>query len=229
MQWTDESGSSYGTDPYGSTHSYPYAPEYGDECGAHATADTVAMPWAPERFLPWDDQVRETYGEFAYETYRAESAWDGPHTVRPPGYEPSSPDTSDDEATQPVFVDSSGRRQRRVRRAARLLVIPAGGYMALLASTLLGGPALSSAFVPLPDPPSPTPHPSVAAPDASPRPTPSARSRTTAKSTSVHVVAARPKDSAAPPATTSTPTPWPSTAAPAPKATPRGRSHKPLK
>ncbi|MFF3143216.1 hypothetical protein ACFVRU_16170, partial [Streptomyces sp. NPDC057927] len=34
----------------------------------------------------------------------------------------------------------AGRRRRRVRRAARLLVIPIGGYVALLLNTMLGGP-----------------------------------------------------------------------------------------
>ncbi|MFF7125967.1 hypothetical protein ACF07Y_18275 [Streptomyces sp. NPDC016566] len=73
-----------------------------------------------------------------------------PDPVRP------EPDGSDQhwsepvrsESARPVFVDSSGRRQRRVLRAARLLVIPAGGYVALLISTMLGGPSISSPFVP---------------------------------------------------------------------------------
>ena len=37
-------------------------------------------------------------------------------------------------APAPVFVDASGRRQRRVRRAGRILAVPAAGYLALLAS-----------------------------------------------------------------------------------------------
>lgn len=55
----------------------------------------------------------------------------------------------------PVFVDASGRRQRRVRRLGRLLVVPAAVYVALLVSTLLGGPTIHSPLVPLPDAPRP--------------------------------------------------------------------------
>ncbi|GAA2838033.1 hypothetical protein GCM10010441_72940 [Kitasatospora paracochleata] len=50
----------------------------------------------------------------------------------------------------PVFVDASGRRQRRVRRAGRLLAVPAAGYLVLLASNLLGGPAVHAPFLPQP-------------------------------------------------------------------------------
>ncbi|GAA2744905.1 hypothetical protein [Kitasatospora cinereorecta] len=50
----------------------------------------------------------------------------------------------------PVFVDASGRRQRRVRRAGRLLAVPAAGYLILLASNLLGGPAVHAPFLPQP-------------------------------------------------------------------------------
>ncbi|MFI5533599.1 hypothetical protein ACIA8O_34195 [Kitasatospora sp. NPDC051853] len=49
---------------------------------------------------------------------------------------------------EPVFVDASGRRQRLVRRAGRLLVIPAAGYLALLLSSLLGGPSVDAPFLP---------------------------------------------------------------------------------
>lgn len=53
-------------------------------------------------------------------------------------------------AARPVFVDPSGRRQRRVRRFGRLLVIPAAGYVALLLSAALGGPSVDSPYLPLP-------------------------------------------------------------------------------
>ncbi|WP_438490278.1 hypothetical protein [Streptomyces sp. S186] len=79
----------------------------------------------------------------------------------------SSPHASGGEAVQPVFVDASGRRRRRVRRAARLLALPAGGYAALLVSTVLSGPALTTASVP---PTGPAPRPSASAPDTSPGP-----------------------------------------------------------
>ncbi|WP_354641293.1 hypothetical protein [Kitasatospora camelliae] len=64
-----------------------------------------------------------------------------PATARPSG-PPSAP--------PPVFVDSSGRRQRRVRRLGRLLAVPAVGYLALVLSSLLGGPAIDAPFLPQP-------------------------------------------------------------------------------
>ena len=53
-------------------------------------------------------------------------------------------------AARPVFLDPSGRRQRRVRRLGRLLVIPAAGYVALLLSAAFGGPSVDSPYLPLP-------------------------------------------------------------------------------
>ncbi|WP_395295521.1 hypothetical protein ACF9IK_19840 [Kitasatospora hibisci] len=60
-------------------------------------------------------------------------------------------------AAAPVFVDSSGRRQRRVRRLGLLLAVPAAGYLVLVASTMLGGPSVSAPFLPLPPAPSAAP------------------------------------------------------------------------
>ena len=71
------------------------------------------------------------------------------------------------ESPRPVLVDFSGRRQRRLLRAAGLLMILAGGYVALLISTVLVGPGLSSPFVPPPGSSSRT-KPYVSAPGASP-------------------------------------------------------------
>ncbi|SEO35345.1 hypothetical protein [Actinacidiphila rubida] len=51
---------------------------------------------------------------------------------------------------RPVFVDASGRRQRRVRRLGYLLVIPAAAYVALVLSTVLGGPSVDSPLLPVP-------------------------------------------------------------------------------
>ncbi|MGV4987101.1 hypothetical protein ACVB8X_22870 [Streptomyces sp. NRAIS4] len=159
------------------------------------------------------------------------------------GQEPYTPTR---EPARPVFVDSSGRRQRRVRRAARLLVLPAVGYVALLTSALLGGPAISSPFVPQagpthPDLPGPT------APDSSPgtgHPAKSAGpaaarhgSGTTARKNSGLAArratgpTARPTASTAP-AVTSRPTAAPTTTtAPAPSSKGRalGSSHRPAK
>ncbi|WP_043262722.1 hypothetical protein [Streptomyces sp. CT34] len=80
---------------------------------------------------------------------------------------PLGPRALEGEVVQPVFVDASGRRRRRVRRAAGLLMLPAGGYLALLVSTVLSGPALATASVP---PSGPAPRPTASAPDTSPGP-----------------------------------------------------------
>lgn len=53
---------------------------------------------------------------------------------------------------RPVFLDASGRRQRRLRVAGAILVAPAVGYVGLLLSAVLGGPTINSPFLPLPDP-----------------------------------------------------------------------------
>ncbi len=61
---------------------------------------------------------------------------------------------------RPVFVDASGRRQRRVRRVGRILVVPAVAYIGLMVSTLLGGPTVDSPYLPLPAGPHTAPGPS---------------------------------------------------------------------
>jgi hypothetical protein len=53
-------------------------------------------------------------------------------------------------AARPVFVDASGRRQRRVRRLGLLLAVPAACYIAVLLSAVLGGPRVDASFLPLP-------------------------------------------------------------------------------
>jgi len=58
-------------------------------------------------------------------------------------------------AYRPVFVDASGRRQRTLRVAGVLGVLVAVGYLCVLVSTVLGGPTIQSAFLPLPAAPSP--------------------------------------------------------------------------
>ncbi|WP_431959577.1 hypothetical protein [Actinacidiphila sp. bgisy160] len=73
----------------------------------------------------------------------------GPDTARP---QPEHPAARRRHAvTAPVFVDASGRRQRRVRRLGLLLAVPAVAYVALLLSALLGGPGASSPYLPLPE------------------------------------------------------------------------------
>jgi hypothetical protein len=53
----------------------------------------------------------------------------------------------------PVFVDSTGRRHRTIRRAGAFLAIPAVGYVVLLVSSVLGGPTVNTPLVPPPPPP----------------------------------------------------------------------------
>ncbi|GAA1892672.1 hypothetical protein GCM10009753_21710 [Streptantibioticus ferralitis] len=94
MQWTDESGSTYGNDPYSSGRSHPYGSGYGSaygsgygsgyECGASATTDTITMPWDPEQLLPW---IGKRPGEYADGAFHTEAAWYGPDGT-PPGTPP---------------------------------------------------------------------------------------------------------------------------------------------
>jgi len=58
-------------------------------------------------------------------------------------------------AHRPVFVDVSGRRRRRLRLAGAVGVLPAVLYVFLLVSTVLGGPTVTSPFLPLPPAPPP--------------------------------------------------------------------------
>ncbi|POX44811.1 hypothetical protein [Streptomyces sp. Ru72] len=265
MQWTDESGRTYGEDPYGGA-GYPYA--HGYDYGGSAVTDAATLPWDPTQLGQWahpggdplatgPDPYATGMPSYAVGTQPyatgtqpcatgpvpAHAAWDAPHgdvlTVPPPepdtpGHVPA-PDAAGSDSARPVFVDSSGRRQRRVLRAARLLLIPAGGYVALLISAALGGPTLDAPFVPQPDPAHHPAKPSAAAPDTSPeasRPTGSA-SPTTARQTSR--ATARPTAPATPAATSapaagasSAPAPAAThAAAPNPKGRAIGSSHKP--
>ncbi|MFE7216098.1 hypothetical protein ACFU93_40735 [Streptomyces sp. NPDC057611] len=192
MQRMREGGGAYGEDPYGGV-GYGYV--YDDEYGNSTTTDMTTLSWDPVHLTQWTspaDPVQVTgVDPHATATHLytagpgpATTAWDSPHgdvlTVAPPEFltpppshfdapGPAAPaqDEPVSESVRPVFVDSSGRRQRRVVRAARLLVIPAGCYVALLISTMLNGPSISSPFVPHPGPTHPaTPH--ATAPDSPP-------------------------------------------------------------
>ncbi|WP_033213605.1 hypothetical protein [Kitasatospora phosalacinea] len=124
----------------------------------------------------------------------------------------------------PVFVDASGRRQRRSRRLGWLLAVPAVGYLALVASSALGGPSFDAPFLPKPAAPAgpsipvstepPAPSAGSAADD---RPT-SGPARTTAPATR------QAQATAAPPvaANTAGRTAAPTTAAPPAAATTPG-------
>lgn len=260
MQWTDESGRAYGEDPYGGA-GYAYA--YGYGYSGSATPDTAAHAWDPVRRAQWTHSTGNAHPA-TMDPYAAgmhlyaagpgpvTATWDAPPgdvlTVPPPELDrpgppaPEPDNTPKSESVQPVFVDSSGRRQRRVLRAARLLVIPAGGYVALLISTLLGGPSLSAPFVPQPDSKHPT-TPHASAPDSSSgaghsagsgsstaaqkssRPTAAQTSSPTGRPTTSTSSAATSTPSALPTGITS-PTP---TAHPTSKGRAIGSSHKPVK
>ncbi|KAA1420442.1 hypothetical protein FE697_015870 [Mumia zhuanghuii] len=51
-------------------------------------------------------------------------------------------------ASEPVFVDASGRRAGRARRWALIVALPAAAYVIALGSSVLGGPTLPSALLP---------------------------------------------------------------------------------
>lgn len=68
--------------------------------------------------------------------------------------EGTRPRQATDAATRPVaspvFVDATGRRRRRIRRAAFGLGIAAGSYCAVVVVSLLGGPVPPNVLLPLP-------------------------------------------------------------------------------
>ncbi|MFJ8361457.1 hypothetical protein [Streptomyces sp. NPDC093984] len=238
-----------------------------DTYGGSTVTDTATMPWDPTQLGPWThpggdhnatgpDPYATGTPSYAAGTQRyatgpapapAPAAWDSPHgdvlTVPPPepdtpGHVPA-PDAADSESVQPVFVDASGRRQRRVLRAARLLLIPAGGYVALLISAALGGPTLNTPFVPQPDPAHHPAKPRAAAPDSSPEAGRSAGSASpttaqrTSRPTARTTASATPAAKSAPTAGASQAPAPAATHAAAPSPTPKGRaigsSHKPVK
>jgi hypothetical protein len=244
VQWTDENGA-YGGDPYG-------APGYGYAYGR----DGSAGPAGPGHLAttPWDTPGAPSgHGDVLTASPQPGSYGfpqePGTYAVAPepdPSTRPAPEgDTAEGQPVRPVFVDSSGRRQRRVLRAARLLVIPAGGYVALLVSAVLGGPTVSAPFLPQPHTASPATH-RVTAPEPSSRtgrPTvgasskaassrPRARQTTSAPAagSAASTSPAAGAGTTAGPTATTTPT---ATTAAAPASSPRGHalgvSHKPVK
>ncbi|MEV6113561.1 hypothetical protein AB0L59_13860 [Streptomyces sp. NPDC052109] len=141
MQWTDEDGTACGEGPYGGT-GYAQARGRQDSGRSFAAAhgDVLTVP-SPETDTGKGTQPLPVVA--------------APEPEPDSGTEPAAPAG---EPVRPVFVDSSGQRQRHVLRAARLLVVPAVAYVALLVSTMLGGPTVSAPFVPRPDPAHPATH-----------------------------------------------------------------------
>ncbi|MFD8378766.1 hypothetical protein ACFV2X_09520 [Streptomyces sp. NPDC059679] len=247
-QWTHPTGSVLGseTDPYATGM---------DPC----TTGTDLYATGTDPYATGTDLYATGTDPYVTGPGPAATTWDSPHgdvlTVPPPELDDAAdphipgPETLKTESARPVFVDSSGRRQRRALRAARLLVIPAGGYVALLISTVLGGPSLNAPFVPQSDSTHPA-TPSVSAPDASPstggsagsvspttadrnsRPTAAQKtSGSTGRPTASATTAATPGSTAEPTGTTS-PTPAPTATAtshPASKGRAVGSSRNPVK
>ncbi|GGJ72077.1 hypothetical protein [Streptomyces brasiliensis] len=229
-QWTHPMGNAHWTDPYASG-AYLYAAGPGPATTAWEAAHGDVLT-VPPVTTAWDAACGDVLTV-------------PPPELNTPGPPIPEPDARKSESVRPVFVDSSGRRQRRVKRAAWLLVIPAGGYVALLISTVFGGPSLNAPFVPQPEPKHLT-TPRVSAPDTSPgtdhsagsvsptaaeeesRPTTAPKtSSSTDRSTASAASATTPVPSAAP-TTVASPT-----AIATPRPTSKGRavgsSHNPVK
>ncbi|TWD81297.1 hypothetical protein FB561_2409 [Kribbella amoyensis] len=154
-------------------------------------------------------------------------------------------------SSEPVFVDSSGRRRHRAKIAGAVVAVPALVYLVLLGSSVLGGPRLDTPLIPLPGEPRPQ---SEHRPKVRPTPTPTAteprttptRPISTAKTTTVTDVTqptdapTRPPTVAPTSAPTTVPTAGPPTVAPTNPAatrtpsrgrpeTPPGRTKSPQK
>ncbi|MEU6088484.1 hypothetical protein ABZ865_16960 [Streptomyces sp. NPDC047085] len=254
MQWTDETrhGAAYGEDPYGGVgYTYAYGHEYGHAHGyayGHEYGHAASHGYGGGAGHGYGEGVGSGYGGGTI-TDTAPPPWGSAHgdvltaqlpVIDTPGGFVPDPDAPEGESVRPVFVDSSGRRQRHVLRAARLLVIPAAGYVGVLISALLGGPSISSPFVPqagsthpatpratAPDSPSGTGHSARSATSTAPHKS----SGTAAGNTSSSPTGRSTTDSTAPaPTATSQPTAAPTTtAAPGSRGRAVGSSHKPVK
>ncbi|MFC9926910.1 hypothetical protein [Streptomyces sp. NPDC127190] len=189
-------GHAYGTASDAGAAQPPYAPAHQPAAPAHgypggvataplppgwdAHSETLAMPLYDPSAGP-DLAALSEFADFLSETAEtAETAgipvaaevpdaFGQPYeaAVQLPQLPPGEAGETGAPDDRPVFVDASGRRQRRVLRAARLLVIPAGGYVALLISTMLGGPSVSSPLVPQSEAAHPAPT-RATAPDTAP-------------------------------------------------------------
>nr|BFD89607.1 hypothetical protein KitaXyl93_09670 [Kitasatospora sp. Xyl93] len=125
--------------------------------------DRFAPVAGPADHQPWPGEAQDP--PTAELPVLADTADEQPPSPPAPGSPPVPP---------PVFVDASGRRQRRIRRLGVALAVPAGGYLVLLASTLLGGPTVSAPFLPIPQPAAPSAPARAATPSAAPSAAPEA-------------------------------------------------------
>ncbi|MEV6207377.1 hypothetical protein [Kitasatospora sp. NPDC051914] len=124
----------------------------------------------------------------------------------------------------PVFVDTSGRRLRRARRAGWLLAVPAAGYLALLASSLVGGPTLDAPFLPALPAHTATPAATVPAVPAPDRTETGGAAADPARADRTASAATRTAGTTTGTRAPATPTAAPTTATPAPTGTGHGRS-----
>ncbi|MFB6614429.1 hypothetical protein ACIGFK_11385 [Streptomyces sp. NPDC085524] len=145
-------------------------------------------------------------------------------TLELPRITVGSPSAAEAEPS-PVFVDSSGRRQRRVRRLGWLLVVPAAAYVVLVLSSLFGGPTLRSPFLPAPRGADAAPS---KAPAAEPQPSASTAPRRSAVpvgATSKAPSSTAPDKPAAGPGSGTAPTTRPTTAATGAAPSPGSNGH----
>ncbi|MEU9118404.1 hypothetical protein AB0C96_00830 [Streptomyces sp. NPDC048506] len=246
------------------TYDHQYGHEYahGREYRGGVTTDTTSPPWDGVPPVQWTHPTEQTttawefpHGDVLAEQHpvfeteqhpvldTAQLAVLDTHQLPvfdgAPGHPVPEPDTSQSESARPVFVDSSGRRQRRVLRAARLLVIPAGGYVAVLISTMLGGPSISSPFVPHADsahsatPTATAPDSSSSSSDAghparSTSPTAAREASGPTDRSASSTAPTAPSRPTAAPTTTAAPTPT-ATSAPSSRGRGLGSSHKRVK
>lgn len=107
-------------------------------------------------------------------------------------------------------MDSSGHRQRRIRRLGLVVAIPVVGYLVLLASSVLGGPQVDTPLIPLPEAAKQQPAPTVKTtqqPAETPEPgDPASTSDTTAHPVTEESTTPSPGDRSTPSAPTATPT-----------------------
>ncbi|WP_123973512.1 hypothetical protein [Streptomyces sp. Ag109_O5-1] len=150
------------------------------------SGDMAAPTWDPVQSAHWTQPHPATWdaahGDVLTVSAPETDTQPIPFMPAPETASEPAPETPGNGPVRPVFVDSSGRRQRLVLRVARLLVIPAGGYVALLISTMLGGPGISAPFVPQPD----TAHGAAPRVTASDSPSGTGHSAGSASSTGAH-------------------------------------------
>ncbi|MEV0284000.1 MULTISPECIES: hypothetical protein [unclassified Kribbella] len=126
-------------------------------------------------------------------------------------------------ARRPVFLDSTGRRHRAIRRAGAVLAVPAAGYLILVVSSVLGGPSLDTPLVPLPEAAKPAPKkPAVTPAPAAVQSVHPSEAAVTPDSTSTPTPSGTPQPSSTP-TVLPTPTITPSTRATASPTTPPGK------